>query len=415
MKPLIFTILIFLCGIGISQTQGQSASEIKLTEQLKSLCGLTPEQLAKAEPLITGFEKKRDDIYQKYQHNPTELKKQVKQNRWDYEISLIGVLNPSQMGLVKVFDQRNPELMAHESTHYNDVSYFADNTPSDNTTNTTPSPTPANDIKNTPAPVVASNATEEATNSILTNAIKDYCSLSADQLAQAKPILSEFEKNRDSIYKLYKDDKIELGKAVRKNRLNYEVAMVDILTPQQMRVLRAFNLSNHGLMSGSSHKVNKIEFIPPGIESIADAPHSVLKPIDVTDPEELAKVSNAPVTQSESNTAIVTTKNSSPYEVNLTDQLKDLCTLTPEQIAKVDPIINDFEKKRDESYKKYQHNPTMLTKMVKQNRWNYEISLIGILNPSQMGLLKVFDQRNTELMTFNSSTVVDVSYFADNK
>jgi hypothetical protein len=53
--------------------------------------------------------------------------------------------------------------------------------------------------------------------------------------------------------------------------------------------------------------------------------------------------------------------------------------------------------------------------MVKQNKWDYETALIGILNPSQMGLLKVFDQRNTELMTFNSSTVVDVSYFADNK
>src|ERR1700679_2241195 len=131
MKTTLLSISLFFCGIAISPAQEQTSSEVNLTSELKTLCKLNAEQLAKVGNIVADFEKKRDETYKKYHHNVAEFKKLVKQNRWDYEIAMIGILNPSQMGLLKVFDQRNPQLMAHTSTEVNDVSYFAE---SDNTT-----------------------------------------------------------------------------------------------------------------------------------------------------------------------------------------------------------------------------------------------------------------------------------------
>lgn len=115
-----------------------------------------------------------------------------------------------------------------------------------------------------------------------------------------------------------------------------------------------------------------------------------------------------------SSTAIDAQKQTN-YRVNITNELKQLCTLTPAQVIKVEPIVSGFEKKRDSIYNRYQHNPARLQKAVVQNRWDYETTLIGVITPYQMGLLKAFDQRNPELMTRNSSHVVSVKYLADAK
>ncbi len=407
MKLLLLSILLFFCGIGISAAQNEASSSVNLTNELKNLCKLSAEQTDKVQGIVSGFEKKRDETYRKYRHNLAELKKYVKQNRWDYEISLIGILNPSQMGLLKVFDQRNPDLMMHASNKVVDVSYFADDSETQPQSTTVAVSAPLEKTAPAAEPVTVIKTREQpAADTILTNAIRNYCGLSGEQFTKAAPILTDFEIKRDSLYKLYKDDKLTLSKEVRKNRLNYEVALVELLTPQQMRVLRAFNLNNKELMSGSGTLVHPIDYIPGGIVRISDDAHPIIKPIVYTPSEE--------VTNQEANSA-KPDKNAGTEIVSLTDELKDLCNLTPEQIAKVDPIVSDFEKKRDETYKKYRTNPTMLKKLVKQNRWDYEVSLIGTLNPSQMGLLKVFDQRNPDLMTFNSSVVNDVSYFADSK
>ncbi|HTB32904.1 MAG TPA: hypothetical protein VK808_12825, partial [Bacteroidia bacterium] len=314
---------------------------------------------------------------------------------------------PSQMGLLKVFDQRNTELMTRPSRHVNDVSYFA-------SSDKTSAP-----VQSSPEPLVAvaDNANEESSNQAdltgyikelynntpvkvvslepivphLTDILKDVCNLSPEQVVEVQPIVASFEAKRDSIYKIYKNDDDNLSKQVRTNRLNYEVALLDVLSLDQMRTVRAFNLSNRELIAGSGTTVNKIEFLPEAPSAIVDAQPDIQP------------------SASDKTTEVATS------ESTLTIELKDLCDLTPEQVAKAEPIIADFEKKRDETYKKYRHNPTELKKMVKQNRWDYEVAMIGTLNPSQMGLLKVFDQRNTELMTRPSTHIHDVKYFADAK
>ena len=110
-KTVVIFFGIFLCNIGNTNAQEKTCSEINLTDELTELCELTPAQIIKVQPIITDFEKKRDDTYKKYRHNQTMLNKEVQKNRWDYETSLIGILTPSQMGLLKAFDQRNPRIM----------------------------------------------------------------------------------------------------------------------------------------------------------------------------------------------------------------------------------------------------------------------------------------------------------------
>ncbi len=111
MKTLLLTLTVFLSGIAISNAQQQTTSEATLTDQLTKLCELSPDQIALVQPLVTTFEQKRDETYKKYHNSPEELKKAVKQNKWDYEVSMIGKLTPEQMGLLKAFDQLNTPLM----------------------------------------------------------------------------------------------------------------------------------------------------------------------------------------------------------------------------------------------------------------------------------------------------------------
>ncbi len=101
---------------------------------------------------------------------------------------------------------------------------------------------------------------------------------------------------------------------------------------------------------------------------------------------------------------IVKAQDKSSSEVTLTEKVKQTCNLTPEQVTKVQPIIADFEKTRDDSYQKYRSNPDALSKAVRKNRWDYETKLIGILTPEQMGTLKAFDQRNPGLMKGNGQS-----------
>jgi hypothetical protein len=126
MKTLIIAISIFLSGIGIGYAQEQIATNINLTDELKELCNLTPEQVAKVQPIVSDFEKKRDDTYKKYCHNRPLLNKAVTKNRWNFETKLIGILTPSQMGLLKAFDQRNPGIMTSASKRIHKVDYLAD-------------------------------------------------------------------------------------------------------------------------------------------------------------------------------------------------------------------------------------------------------------------------------------------------
>lgn len=114
-------------------------------------------------------------------------------------------------------------------------------------------------------------------------------------------------------------------------------------------------------------------------------------------------------------TSTVNAQKQTNYRVNITNELMQLCTLTPAQVVKIGPVVADFEKRRDSIYNKYHYSPGRLQKAVELNRWNYETTLIGMITPSQMGLVKAFDQRNPQLMTHNCSHVVSVKYLADAK
>lgn len=97
-------------------------------------------------------------------------------------------------------------------------------------------------------------------------------------------------------------------------------------------------------------------------------------------------------------TSFVNAQEQSGSAVTLIEKLKEICNLTPDQLTKVQLIVADFEKIRDDNYQKYHSNPDALNKAVRKNRWDYETKLIGILTPEQMGTLKAFDQRNPGLM-----------------
>ncbi len=100
-----------MCVTGFSNAQDTVLSKLNLTNQITEVCDLSPGQVAKVKPIVIGFEKKRDATYKKHHADNSTLNKEAKKNRWDYEVSLIGLLTPEQMGLLKAFDEANPPLM----------------------------------------------------------------------------------------------------------------------------------------------------------------------------------------------------------------------------------------------------------------------------------------------------------------
>ena len=126
MKRLLLILAGFLLGIGFCNTQKQICSKVNLTEELKELCSLTPEQVVKAKPIIVEFERKRDLTYRKYRCHPLALNKAVTKNRWNYETALVGILTPAQMGLVKAFDRKNLDVMTCSCRHCHKVNYLAE-------------------------------------------------------------------------------------------------------------------------------------------------------------------------------------------------------------------------------------------------------------------------------------------------
>ncbi len=296
MKNQLLTISIFLCGIVASSGQQQTNPQSILTNEITELCDLSPEQVAKVQPIVANFEQKRDYTYRKFHHTPAVLTKEVKQNKWNYEFSLIGILTPEQMGLLKAFDQRNADLMSGSGTRVTKVDYLVSR---DNISTQTAS------VTTSPA------ATSSAPVALITPT----------------------------------------------------VAMVPVSTEE---------------VTTSTPEI---------VATVQPATQPTVEPVASTE-----------------------TPTQYTYQSVLIDQMKELCDLTPEQLTKVQPIVATFELKRDKSYRMYHHYPTVFTREVKQNRWNYEVSLIGILSPEQMGLLKAFDQRNTELMSGTGTNVISVDY-----
>jgi hypothetical protein len=112
LKTLLLLTMVFILGRSAANAQWMPVSDSNLICEVNVICELNETQLTKVKPIVNSFERKRDNIYNKYGNNPVKLKTAVRKNRWDYETSLIGILTPEQMGLIKAFDQLHPEFMS---------------------------------------------------------------------------------------------------------------------------------------------------------------------------------------------------------------------------------------------------------------------------------------------------------------
>jgi hypothetical protein len=269
MKTLLLSISLFLYGTGTTSAQQQDAPKANLTEEVRTLCNLTPEQVAKVQVLVGIFEKKRDETYNTYSDNLLELKHAAKQNIRTYEIWLIGILTPEQMGLVKAFDQLNMELLSGRGQHVHRVNYLCSDgnatsmnpyhTSAERKTEAKIETEDANDLlaeeqkarANDSALGVIEKSIPEISLSPLTEQIQKLCELVPDQIAQVQPIVADFEARRDADYWKYHNEPAELKRVVKANTRDFEESLADIISEEQMTLLKAFDRLNPELMTGN--------------------------------------------------------------------------------------------------------------------------------------------------------------------
>lgn len=269
MKTLLLSISLFLYGTGITSAQQEVASKANLTEEVRTLCNLTPDQVAKVQVLVEIFEKKRDEIYNSYSNNLLELKHATKQNVRNYEIWLIGILTPEQMGLVKAFDQLNMELLSGSGQHVHRVNYLCSggnassmnpyHTPEEQENEAKTEVDDANQLlaeeekarANDSALGVAEKSISVISLSPLTEQIQKLCDLVPDQITQVQPIVADFEAKRDGDFWKYRNEPAELKKVVKENTRSFEESLADILSSEQMTLLKAFDRLNPELMTGN--------------------------------------------------------------------------------------------------------------------------------------------------------------------
>jgi len=127
MKKLSLTLAaVVFAGLATMKAQSvTTTTPVNLADEVNELCVLTPDQVGKVNQIVANFVTLRDQTYAKYHRSPSMLSSAVAKNRWDYETNLIGVLNAEQMGLLKAFDQLNPQLMTCATCHVNKADYLA--------------------------------------------------------------------------------------------------------------------------------------------------------------------------------------------------------------------------------------------------------------------------------------------------
>ena len=102
MKKLILTFGILLAGIVFVNAQDKTdAKATKLVNNLTTVCGLTPDQVAKIQPLAEGFIKTREANRQQYANDPAGLKSANKTNNQNYKSQLQSILSADQQQKLK--------------------------------------------------------------------------------------------------------------------------------------------------------------------------------------------------------------------------------------------------------------------------------------------------------------------------
>jgi hypothetical protein len=108
MKKLILTFGIFLAGIFMVNAQDRAAVMTnKLVDHLKQVCVLSPDQVAKVQPIVADFVKARLANKQQYANDPAGLKAANKTARKNYKNQLSTVLSPDQIARLKAYNEQH--------------------------------------------------------------------------------------------------------------------------------------------------------------------------------------------------------------------------------------------------------------------------------------------------------------------
>lgn len=107
MKKLIVTFGIFLAGIVFVNAQDKAAAmQTKMVDRMTQVCGLTPDQVSKVQPIVAGYVKARQANKSQYANDPAGLKSANKKATEDYKSQLNTVLSTDQQAKLKAANEQ---------------------------------------------------------------------------------------------------------------------------------------------------------------------------------------------------------------------------------------------------------------------------------------------------------------------
>jgi len=102
MKRLILTFSILLASLVMVNAQDKAtAKATKLVNHLTQVCGLTPDQVSKLQPIAESYIKTKEANKQQYANDPAGLKSANRTNNQNYKGQLNTVLTPDQQQKLK--------------------------------------------------------------------------------------------------------------------------------------------------------------------------------------------------------------------------------------------------------------------------------------------------------------------------
>lgn len=102
MKKLILTFSILLASFMVGKAQDNTtAKATKLVNHINQVCGLTPDQVSKLQPIAESYIKAREANKQQYANDPAGLKSANRTNNQNYKAQLKTILTPDQQQKLK--------------------------------------------------------------------------------------------------------------------------------------------------------------------------------------------------------------------------------------------------------------------------------------------------------------------------
>lgn len=104
MKKLILTLGIFLAGIMFVNAQDKAdAVAAKFVNKITEVCGLTPDQVAKLQPVAEDYIKTRKANKQQYATDPDGYRSATKTLNQNYKAQLKSILSPEQINKLEAY------------------------------------------------------------------------------------------------------------------------------------------------------------------------------------------------------------------------------------------------------------------------------------------------------------------------